>query len=173
MRFKGVTSRAHAGTRVPIRLLDGERVVLARVQPNGLFEITGPLPKRAIRETERARYVAEVGASRSPSVKLTRRMTMDALNLTRTSVTIYGQVSKPLPRIKRDIVITERTTCGGPAKVVATVRPNKLGDYRATFRRPAGPDSAIYRLRTRVRVDRAHTKETFRTYTLVRAVDLF
>ena len=100
-------------------------------------------------------------------------MTMDALNLTRTSVTIYGQVSKPLPRIKRDIVITERTTCGGPAKVVATVRPNTLGTYRATFRRPAGPDSAIYRLRTRVRVDRTHTKETFRTYTLVRAVDLF
>ena len=174
VRFKGVTSRANAGRLVPIRLLaDGKRVVLARVGPNGLFEITGPLPKASIRETERARYVAELARERSPSVKLTRRMTMDALTLTRTSVTIYGQVAKPLPKVKRDIVITERTSCSGAAKVVATVRPNKLGNYRATIRRPRDVDSAIYRLRTRVRVDSSTRKETFRTYTLVRAVDLF
>ncbi len=173
VRFRGVTSRANAGARVPIRLLSGARVVLARVQPNGLFEITGPLPKRSIRETEKARYVAELGGARSASVKLTRRMTMDALNVSRTSVTIYGQISKPLPRVKRDIVITERTRCGGPVRVVATVRPNKLGTYRATFRRPRDVDSAIYRLRSRVRVESRGSKETFRTYTLVRAVDLF
>ncbi len=174
VRFKGVTSRANAGRLVPIRLLaDGKRVVLARVGPNGLFEITGPLPKASVRETERARYVAELGRERSPSVKLTRRMTMDALTLTRTSVTIYGQVAKPLPKVKRDIVITERTSCSGAAKVVATVRPNKLGNYRAKIRRPRDVDSAIYRLRTRVRVDSRARKETFRTYTLVRAVDLF
>ena len=106
-------------------------------------------------------------------MKLTRRMTMDALTLTRTSVTIYGQVAKPLPKVKRDIVITERTSCSGAAKVVATVRPNKLGNYRAKIRRPRDVDSAIYRLRTRVRVDSSTRKETFRTYTLVRAVDLF
>ena len=174
VRFKGVTSRANAGRLVPIRLLsDGKRVVVARVGPDGLFEITGPLPKASIRETERARYVAELGRERSPSVKLTRRMTLDALTLTRTSVTIYGQVAKPLPKVKRDIVITERTSCGGAAKVVATVRPNKLGNYRAKIRRPRDVDSAIYRLRTRVRVDSRARKETFRTYTLVRAVDLF
>ena len=158
---------------MPIRLLSGQRVVLARVQPNGLFEITGPLPKASIRETEKARYVAELGRERSRSVKLTRRMTMDALNVTRTAVTIYGQIAKPLPSVKRDIVITERTTCRGPAKVVATVRPNSLGNYRATIRRPRAVDAAIYRLRTRVRVDRPGRKGTFRTYTLVRAVDLF
>ncbi len=174
VRFKGVTSRANAGRLVPIRLqADGKRVVLARVGPNGLFEITGPLPKASIRETERARYVAELGRERSPSVKLTRRMTMDALTLTRTSVTIYGQVAKPLPKVKRDIVITERTSCSGAAKVVATVRPNRDGNYRATIRRPRDVDSAIYRLRTRVRIDSSARKETFRTYTLVRAVDLF
>lgn len=174
VRFKGVTSRSNAGRQVPIRLLaDGKRVVLARVQPNGLFEITGPLPKAHVRETERARYVAELGGDRSPSVKLTRRMTMDALNLTRSSVTIYGQVSRPLPRVRRDIVITERTSCSGRPRVVATVRPNTLGTYRATFRRPPGVDSAIYRLRSRVRVKATGKKETFRTYTLVRAVDLF
>lgn len=173
VRFRGVTSRANAGRSVQIRLIGGERVVVARVQPNGLFEITGPLPKASIRETERARYVAHLGGDRSPSVKLTRRMTLDALNLTRTSVTIYGQVMKPLPRVRRDIVITERTSCGGPARVVATIRPNALGNYRATFRRPSGVDSAIYRLRSRVRVARAGRKATFRTYTLVRAVDLF
>lgn len=105
-------------------------------------------------------------------MKLTRRMTLDALNLSRTTVTIYGQVAKPLPRVKRDIVITERTSCGR-ARTVATVRPNMLGNYRATFRRPANVDSAIYRLRTRVRVDKPGQKDTFRTYTLVRAVDLF
>jgi hypothetical protein len=173
VRFKGVTSRSDAGRQVPIRLIGGERVVVARVGPDGLFEITSPLPKRSIRETEKARYVAHLGSSRSPSVKLTRRMTMDALTLTRTSVTIYGQVAKPLPKVKRDIVITERTRCGGPARVVATVRPNTLGNYRATFRRPGNVDSAIYRLRTRVRVDSGSRKATFRTYTLVRAVDLF
>jgi hypothetical protein len=69
---------------VPISLLNGPRVVLARVQPNGLFEITGPLPKASIRETEKARYVASLGRDRSPSVKLTRRMTLDALNVSRT-----------------------------------------------------------------------------------------
>jgi sugar lactone lactonase YvrE len=173
VRFSGVTSKANAGRTVPISLLNGPRVVLARVQPNGLFEITGPLPKASIRETEKARYVAELGGERSASVKLTRRMTMDALNVTRTTVTIYGQIAKPLPKVRRDIVITQRTTCGGPAKVVATVRPNTLGNYRATIRRPPNVDSAIYRLRSRVRVDRPGQKETFRTYTLVRAVDLF
>jgi hypothetical protein len=173
VRFKGVTARANAGRQVPIRLIGGERVVLARVGTNGIFEITGPLPKRSIRETERARYVAELGRERSPSVKLTRRMTMDALNLARATVTIYGQVTKPLPKVKRNIVITERTSCSGKAKVVATVRPNAKGNYRATFRRPRDVDSAIYRLRTRVRVEGPGRKETFRTYTLVRVVDLF
>jgi sugar lactone lactonase YvrE len=173
VRFSGVTSRANAGRSVPIRVLNGARVVLARVQQNGLFEITGPLPTASIRETEKARYVAELGHDRSASVKLTRRMTMDALNVTRTTVTIYGQISKPLPKLRRDIVITERTACSGPAKVVATVRPNARGNYRATIRRPPAVESAIYRLRSRVRVATAGRKETFRTYTLVRAVDLF
>ena len=173
VRFKGVTSRSNAGRQVPIRLVGGARVVVARVGPDGLFEITSPLPKRSIRETEKARYVAWLGSARSPSVKLTRRVTLDALTLTRTSVTIYGQVNKPLPKVKRDIVITQRTSCGGPAKVVATVRPNSKGVFRATIRRPGGVDAAIYRLRTRVRVEDSGQKETFRTYTLVRAVDLF
>ena len=137
---------------VPIRLLDGARVVRARVRPNGLFEITGPLPKASIRETEKARYVAELGGVRSPSVKLTRRMTLDALNLTRTSVTIYGQITKPLPKVKRDIVITERTSCGG-RRGRRNGAAEQRGVYRATFRRPRGVDSAIYRLRSRVRVD--------------------
>lgn len=53
VRFMGVTSRANAGRSVPISLLNGPRVVLARVQPNGLFEITGPLPKASIPKPRR------------------------------------------------------------------------------------------------------------------------
>ena len=162
VRFKGVTRRANAGKQVPIRLLDGTHVVLARVQPNGLFEITGPLPKASIRETEKARYVAELGRDRSPSVKLTRRMTLDALNLSRTSVTIYGQVAKPLPKVKRDIVITQRTSC---AQARRSSRRCGRTSPASTARRSAVPrvsTAAIYRLRTRVRVKSGTGKETFR-----------
>lgn len=176
VRFQGATSRANVGRLVPIRLMDDRRIVArATVRPDGSFEAFGPLPALRIRTTNRARYRAELDGDRSLALKLVRRLDLTGLDTRAGRITVFGRVIAPFAVPIAEIVVRERTECGGPGKVVARVTPDGRGRFRASFARPRGIDSAIYRLQTRVRKhDKPRTRpKTYPTYTLVRGVDLF
>jgi uncharacterized repeat protein (TIGR01451 family) len=176
VRFQGVTAPANAGRLVPIRLRnDGKVVARAKVQPDGSFETTGPLPRKSIRKTNNARYRAELDGDVSLDLKLVRRMLVNSLSVRGGKITIQGDITLPLAKPIATIRVRQRTECGGPGKIVARLEPDAKGHFKVTFARPAGVDSAIYRLATFVRKHnkpRKHYKR-YPTYTLVRGVNLF
>ena len=61
----------------------GRTVARVRVQPDGSFTTTAPLPRRSIRNTNRARYVAKAAGERSLNLKLARRMVVTKITARR------------------------------------------------------------------------------------------
>ena len=144
VRFQGLATAADAGQQVIIRALPGQTVAArATVLPDGTFAATSRLPRpRAVHKT---RYAAELGARRSPALKLTRRLNA---RLTGSSA-ISGRVAPPLDRPIRRVVIRRLTSCAGGYEVIARVKPNARGRFRVALPATAGP--ALYLVQTRVR----------------------
>lgn len=167
----GAADKALAGKSVSIRFLGtGRTVATTRVRADGSFRATAPMPSRAIRSTNRARYQAIIGREKSLDLKLERRMVLSGVSVKGGRVTISGRVSRPLARPAALITVTRRVSCKKNA-VVARVRPKADGTFRVTVAAPEGQLAAVYRLGTVVRKTTSNPK-TFPTFTLPRAVDL-
>jgi len=174
VRFAGLTVRSNAGRTAAIRLQSGDKVVAhAKVQPDGSFKTTGPLPSRAIRKTDRVRYRAELGSAVSRGLKLVRRITITGLAARGGKITISGRVTRPLVAPIRKVFVRQHTVCGGKGKIVAAVRPRADGRFRVSISRPRAA-AVLYRLHTRVRKHDKRRRQTytFTTYTLLRAVNV-
>ena len=168
----GVAARTFAGSRVTI-MFTATRKTVARpvVGSDGRFSATAPLPPRAIRSTNAARYQARIGSERSPALKLVRRIQVTTLRASDGRVTIAGRVVKPLARRKVDRAITlmRQVTCEH-SEPIARVMPRADGRFSVTVAAPPGERAAVYRLQTDIRrtpTSRRH----FETFTLPRAVD--
>jgi hypothetical protein len=158
VRLAGAADRRYAGRRVAIRLAATGRVVARPVVgPDGLFSATAPLPARAVRATNRARYTASMGSERSLSLKLARRMVVRRAAVRDGEVTLRGRLSGPLPARPRPIVVRERVSCRR-WRAVARVIPGRDGAFSVTV--PAPPDgaAAVYRLQTEVALHTARTR---------------
>lgn len=167
----GVADTSLAGRTVDIVFgATGERVAEALVAPDGSFETTAPLPPRALRDTNVARYRATLGRERSLDLKLRRRMIVSSMTSRNGLVTITGRVVGPLTRPVAPITITQRVSCND-SKVVKRFRPRRDGSFRVTVAAPKGQGTAVYRLATSVRPS-AHSHRLVPTFTLPRAVDL-
>jgi hypothetical protein len=143
---------------VAIRLAATGRVVARPVVgPDGLFSATAPLPARAVRATNRARYTASIGSERSSSLKLTRRMVVQGTAVRDGAVTLRGRLTGPLPAQPRPIVVRERVSCLR-WRAVARVTPRRDGRFSVTV--PAPPDgaAAVYRLQTEVALHTTRTR---------------
>jgi hypothetical protein len=159
------------GKPVTIRFAaTGKDVARATVKPDGSFTTTAPMPPRAIRGTNRARYVARSGKERSLNLKLARRMVVESVKSADGEVTITGRVVKPLAAPAAPIVLKRRVTCS-KLETVKTFKPDASGRFRVTTKAPDGLAATVYRLQTRVRKTASNPK-TFPTFTLPRAVDL-
>jgi hypothetical protein len=133
VRFAGVADAKDAGQRVVIRTLRSRTAVArATVRADGSFEATGSLPRR--RAAHKTRYFAELGARHSEAVKLTRRLRA-SLTASSTTVMISGRVAPPLDKPIRRVVITRLTSCAAGDEVVARVKPDARGRFRATLPR--------------------------------------
>ena len=167
----GAADKRLAGRTVQI-VFDATREVVARarVRADGSFQTTAPLPPRAIRRSNLARYQARIGRERSLALKLERRMVVRSIRSSGGRVTIVGRISRPLASPLRTIEVRQRLSCQR-TKVVARVRPARDGTFRVRLAAPARQASAVYRLATRVRRTTRNPK-TFPTFTLPRAVDL-
>jgi hypothetical protein len=146
VRFRGLAEATDAGQHVIIRSRPGRIVARATVRPDGSFAASGRAPRG--RAVHKARYVAQLGTRRSPSLKLTRRVSARA-SVGAQTVTISGRVTPPLTKPKRRVAIRRLTSCGGGYVVVARVKPNARGRFHVTL--PKSAAAALYTVRTTVR----------------------
>ncbi|MHB8241525.1 MAG: choice-of-anchor Q domain-containing protein, partial [Solirubrobacteraceae bacterium] len=143
--IRGSAAKSLIGKRVRI-LLDGEREVAgAVVRPGGQFATSAPMPATHGPKLLDARYVAQIGKLRSPSLKLTRRLELDAPSVKGATVTLSGKLVPPFTKPLGQVVVREEVECGKP-RAVKTFTPSRSGRYRITVSLPAGTRAALFRL---------------------------
>ena len=171
VRMLGAADRRLAGRRVAIHYMDtGKRVARPRVGSDGLFRASAPLPPRAVRDTNRARYQARVGGQRSLALKLTRRLRITSIRPRGRNVVISGRISRPLARPIQRVTVIRRVSCGR-VEVAKRFKPRRNGRFRVTLRGAKTRQVATFRFRTRVRY-RVGNPRLFRTFTLPQYVDI-
>jgi hypothetical protein len=171
VRLLGAADRKLAGKRVTIRYLDtGKRVARPKVGKDGLFRASAPLPPRAVRGTNRARYQAKLGKQTSLALKLARRLGVTSVTPKGRKVVVRGRVTKPLAHPIEKITVTRRVSCGR-VEVVKRFKPRKNGRFTVTLSGAKTRQVATFRFRTRVRFSRIDPK-LYRTFTLPQYVDI-
>ena len=171
VKLFGVADRRFTGRRVTVRFTATNKIVARPVvRRTGLFTATAPLPRRKIRATNRARYIARIGKEKSFKLKLVRRMLVSSTRVRARKVTITGRVVLPLAAPVRQIVVKRRVSCGR-YRVIKRFTPPANGRFRVTLGGPPSRQAAAYRLQTRVRKFTSNPK-TYPTFTLPRYVDL-
>lgn len=171
VKLFGFADPAQAGKKVAIVFNATGRIVAhARINKDGRFDTTAPLPPASIRDTNAARYMATLGDDESINLKLRRRMVLTSMTSSNGRVTIAGRVVRPLSSPLRSITLTRRVSCT-KEKVVTRFKPRSDGTFRVTVRAPKGVGTAVYRMTTLVPSSATGTG-LFETYTLPRAVDI-
>jgi hypothetical protein len=162
----GAADKRLAGKRVAIRSkADHGRVVARpRVSKAGLFRARAALPPARYRDTNVARYMAVHGKDKSLNLKLHRRMLWTSVRSAHGKVTLRGIVTRPWTSPPDTIVIRQRLTCR-KQRVVARVRPDSHGRFKATLKAPKKGDVGVYRATTMVAYPDPDGPD-FRTYTL-------
>lgn len=165
----GAADKSLVGRLVSITFLaDHKRVAGAVVGIDGFFATTAPLPTRRLRSTNKARYQASIGAERSASLKLTRRMTIESISSRAGKVIIHGRVIRPLAVPIAPILIERRVSCSSTVTVKA-IEPGRSGIFTATLLAPPHSQAAVYRASTRVRGS-VRGRGSYPTFTLPRVV---
>jgi YVTN family beta-propeller protein len=164
VQLAGSADRSLRGKTIRI-VFDGARVVAtAKVDTNGLFATTAPLPPADILDTNTARYMAEYGRQRSLNLKLTRRLILEPPKVAGRGVTLSGQVLPPLTTPTATIAVQQELKCGRN-RVVGYARPGTTGRFRITFTAPRAAHAGIYRLSSSV-LSVAGSTQQFATYSL-------
>ncbi len=171
VKLLGAADRKLAGQTVSLRLAStGKVVATAKVKADGGFVAYAPLPPKAVRTTNAARYQATLGKEKSLDLKLARRMVVSYLTAKDGKVTIAGRVILPLTKPLSSITLTRVVSCK-KRETVKRFKPKSDGTFSVTVAAPEGQDAAVYRLATRVRRT-ARSKATSPTFTLPRGVNL-
>lgn len=171
VKFLGAADRKLAGQTVKLRLAStGKTVATAKVRSDGGFSAYAPLPPKAIRKTNRARYQATLGKEKSLDLKLARRMVVNSVTAAKGKVRISGRVILPLAKPASLITLTRVVACK-KLEIVKRFKPRADGRFTVSVAAPSGQDAAVYRLSTRVRRT-ARSTATSPTFTLPRGVNL-
>jgi hypothetical protein len=162
--LQGSAAKSLDGKRVEIVFDGSRRVASATVGTGGQFSTTAPLPSARLRDSNSARYLAESGAQRSLSLKLTRRLSLEPPKVSGDTVTLVGQVVPPLAKPAAAIKVEQELECGRTT-IVEQVKPSSSGRFRIILTVPAQAKAGIYRLASTVR-ESARSKKGFATYSL-------
>jgi len=165
----GAAETSDAGKPVTLRFDGTTKVASGKVQANGLFSLSAPLPPAKLRSSNAARYTATVGGQSSSALKLTRRLVLDPPTSVGGRVQLTGRVIPPLGQPIAPIVVQLQTSCS-TARTVTTVKPKADGSYSVSLPDPNGKN-AVYRLQTKVRDNTASTR-LFATFSLPELVTL-
>lgn len=171
VKLLGAADTSLAGRTVTIRF-DADKTTVARtaVRRDGSFSTTARLPSKRLRTSNKARYVAIIGRSKSLNLKLARRMTVTGVRSSSGKVKISGRVVGPLGDPIQPVTLKRRLTCKKYV-TVKTFLPKRDGRYSVTVDAPDGQGAAVYRLGSKVRNNTRNSK-LFPTFTLPRAVNL-
>lgn len=171
VKLTGIADPALAGQTVAI-VLDATNKVVARtkVGADGSFDTTAALPPASIRETDLARYQAQLGAERSSNLKLRRRFVLESLTAKKGKVTFAGHLVAPLGRPIQPIELRRRISCT-ETRLVTRFKPNRSGRFRITVKAPRNVGTAVYTMKTLVRSS-VGGSGLFETYMLPRAIEL-
>lgn len=170
-RIQGATEQRFAGQQATIVLAAGrKRVGRVRIGADGLFSTTVPLPPRAIRTGNRARYYAVVGGQRTSALKFSRRMLVTGLSARGRTVTLTGRVTPPRRAHPEPVVVEQRIGCGKYTAVTRS-KPGRDGRFRVRMTAPEGAAATVYRARTRVPAT-ARSTRLRPTFTLPRVIGL-
>jgi hypothetical protein len=171
VKLYGVADPALAGKTVDIVFDATNRVVAhAKVEKDGTFDTTAPLPPANLRDTNDARYMAKLGKEESINLKLRRRMVIDSMTAKGRRVTITGRVIAPFAKPMQKITLKRQVSCTKDT-VVKRFKPRSNGRFKITVTAPKNLGTAVYRMTTKVRNSSTGTS-LFDTFTLPRAVDL-
>jgi len=157
VKLTGAAAPSLIGKTVEIFFAGTQKVASATVGGNGLFSASAPLPPSKVRDSNTARYVAEIGKLKSPALKLTRRLILDPPTVAHGKVQLTGEVVPPLTQPISPIAVEEETTCT-KRRVVEHVNPSSNGHFSITVAPPAGKSAVIYRLSSRVPANVSKTK---------------
>jgi hypothetical protein len=147
----------------------GKRVASGVVRPDGFFRAKAPLPPKAIRFTNLARYQAVIDGQRSLRLKLHRRMHISRMRHRGGRVIIVGRVAGPVANHEA-IVIRRRVSCTKDV-IVKRIKPGSDGRWRVTLPAPPNAQAAVYRATTQVLGGEEEPK-VFPTFTLPGYVSL-
>ena len=148
----------------------GKRVATGVVRPDGFFRARAPLPARAIRHTNLARYQAVIDGQRSLRLKLSRRMHISRLRHRGNRVVIVGKVKGPFAAERPQIVIRRRVSCTRDV-IVKRITPGSDGRWKVSLPAPPDEQAAVYRATTQVLGGEIRPK-AFPTFTLPGYVSL-
>lgn len=151
---------------LPVQIVFEHKTVVAHttVGKDGFFSVTAPLPPPKERNSNDARYLAQVGPIKSLDLKLTRRLILEPPVASGRRVRLSGQVTPPLMRPVAPVSIAEQTTCTHK-RIIGHFKPSATGHFRVTVTAPKGATAVIYRLATQVRANATSTKP-FPTFSL-------
>jgi hypothetical protein len=172
VKLYGVADKKFIGKRVSIRSkASGKVVSRPRVEPNGTFTGSAPMPARHVRFTNRARYQASVGSERSLDLKLNRRMVWSSVKSRDGKVTLKGRVTRPFDKPLQTIVLKRRVSCK-EFETVKRFKPRRDGRFSVTVAAPDDAQAATYRMQTFVRKYADIPSSRFHTFTLPRTVEI-
>ena len=169
--LSGSAAKSLVGKTVKILFDSRKQVATATVEANGQFSTTAPLPSAGIRDSNSARYMAQEGRLRSADLKLNRRLILDPLKASGTTVTLVGEVVPPLTKPVGAVAVEQQLECGHTT-IAKTFTPPASGRFHITVSVPAGAKAAIITLRSVVAANAHATRHGFATYSLPLAVAL-
>lgn len=143
--------------------------VVARTTLNarGHWRVSIKAPAKRLWKSNRTRYQATMGRSKTGWVKLTRRMGSTSATLTSpTRLRIRGSVSRPLARGARASVTVSRN-CGRYQRS-GQIRIAKNGRFSGTVKVAAQDE--VYFMRISAQVRRPGSRRTLVTYSIIQPV---
>ena len=165
MEISGGAAKSLIGKKVKILFNEGKPVATATVGANGQYATTAPLPPAKIRDNPTTRYTAEIGKLRSLHLKLLRRLLLEPLKASGTTVTLTGQVTPPLTKPIAPVTVEQQLECGKPI-AVKNFTPSASGRFNITVTVPANAKAAIFRLTSKVAANKHSVAHGFTTFSL-------
>ena len=165
VEIRGSAAKSYVGKKVKILFNEGKQVATATVETNGQYTTTAPLPPAKIRDNLDTRYTAEIGKLRSLHLKLVRRLLLEPLKASGTTVTLTGEVTPPLTKPVAPVTVEQQLECG-KTTVVKTFTPSASGRFDITVTVPANAKAAIFRLTSKVAANKHSVTHGFTTFSL-------
>ena len=165
VEIRGSATKSYVGKKVKILFNEGKPVATATVESNGQYTTTAPLPPTKIRDNLDTRYTAEIGKLRSLHLKLVRRLLLEPLKASGTTVTLTGQVTPPLTKPIAPVTVEQQLECG-KTTIAKTFTPSASGRFHITVTVPANARAAIFRLTSKVAANKHSVTHGFTTFSL-------